>query len=359
MLLRSVLLNPTLLTVAVVYGLLLAIAQTAGLFGIWLGVLVLLSVWRFCYAVLRVVAQGRTSAPPGIDTMNPVSELPLVLHFLIFPGVAAWYEITMALGPGRSFANLGIVVGLFLLAVFPASAGLMAITGNVLLALSPRRIVGFARAVGIRYLTLPAAVIAVWFARGILQGLVDRMVIGSLWLTWAATTWGLLALFGLIGATIFARRGVFDIPGLAEGKSERQTRWSREDKFSGWRRVLDTVYGNWRSGQQQEAVAELRKLVAKEQHSFDVFAWLFEETLIWEDKRCALHVARGFVHRLLKDANEADALEVVLRCRGFSQQPRLVPGDAARLAEYARGNGQLGLADEIASWEVDTEAPGG
>ena len=52
-------LNPTLLTVTVIYGLLFAIALRAGLFGIWLLVLLRTSLSRFGYVVLRAMAQGR------------------------------------------------------------------------------------------------------------------------------------------------------------------------------------------------------------------------------------------------------------------------------------------------------------
>lgn len=350
--LRSILLNSTLVTVAVIYGLLLAIADSAGLFGIWLLVLLLLSTWRFGYAVLRAVAQGRTPQTPSIETMNPLGEFPLVLHWLIFPGVFLWYQVVVALSPDRSLGLLGLAVGVPLIAIFPASAGLLALTGNLPYALNPRRIQGFIREAGTRYLFLLVGCIAVVVGANLAgQMLSGSFLLGGLWLTCTIYVWAFLALFALIGATIFASREVFDIPGLAEDKNKRQARWDLEDKFSEWQRVLDTVYANWRADQHSEAFAELRKLIDREGNSVEIFAWLFEQTLEWADKRCAVDIGRRYVQRLLEEADEPQALAVALRCRRYSDPLSLAPGDATRLAEYARNNGQLGLADELASWE--------
>ena len=351
MTIRALLLNSTLLTVALSYGLLFTIALRAGLLGLWLLLLLCLSLSRFGYAVLRAVAQGRAPPPPDIESMNPVSELPLLLHFAVFPGAIGWYQISAALGSDTSLGWVGTAICLLMVAIFPASAGLMAITGSLWCALNPFRIAAFIRELGTAYLSLLAGCVVLF-----LLSLLLVQTVSSGWglahlLLPFIPVWAFLALFALIGLRIFASREVFDIPGLAEEKRQRQARWAREDRFSEWQRSLDVVYANWRSDQHREAYLELRQLIDREQQSIDVFAWLFEKTLEWEDKRCAMDIGRRFVHRLLEDNNETQALGIVLRCRRHTSPLVLVTGDAARLSNYARNNGQLGLADELTSWE--------
>ena len=56
--------DSTVLVTSAVYGALLVLSVRAGLFGIWLLILLGLSLWRYAYAVLSGVAQGRARLPP-------------------------------------------------------------------------------------------------------------------------------------------------------------------------------------------------------------------------------------------------------------------------------------------------------
>jgi len=79
------LVDPTVLVAAVFYGVLLQIALMATVFGLWLGLLLTLSIWRYADAVLAAVAQGHRDIPAaGIETMNPVGDWRLIAHFIAF-----------------------------------------------------------------------------------------------------------------------------------------------------------------------------------------------------------------------------------------------------------------------------------
>jgi len=68
----SVMGNSTVIVVAIVYGFLLTLAGAAGFFGFLLWLMVMLSLWRYGYGVLRQVASGRNNfPPPEIESMNP------------------------------------------------------------------------------------------------------------------------------------------------------------------------------------------------------------------------------------------------------------------------------------------------
>jgi len=349
--LAGLLTDTTLAVVAIAYGMLFTLAAAAGLFGWWLNILVSLSLGRFGYAVLRVAAQGRDPKPPDIETMNPVSELPLIAHLLVFPGLIAWYLIAVTLAGDSATAPAYFLIGLSL-AIFPASAALIGITRNLLYSLNPIRIVGVIKALGRRYLILLLACLGVFLASQLVLSL-----LASHWgivyqiFSMSVGVWTHLMLFGLIGVTVHSAREVFDIPGLAEVADDRRSRWGQEDKHAEWRRALDIIYGNWRSEQHAKAYGELRKLIDGEPDGREILPWLFENTLEWGDKRCALSIARLLVRQLIADDRTDQAMTVVLRCRRYANVLLLAPGDAALLASHARDIGQLGLAGELASWE--------
>ena len=70
---------------AIDYGVLAWILTLAGLFGIWLGILLLISLGRYCYAILQAAAQGRTRFPAvAIETLNPVGDVNVLGHLLSF-----------------------------------------------------------------------------------------------------------------------------------------------------------------------------------------------------------------------------------------------------------------------------------
>jgi hypothetical protein len=350
--LARLLADTTLVVVAIVYGLLLTLTAAAGyLFGLWLGILVLLSLGRFGYAVLRVAAQGRDAKAPDIETMNPISELPLVAHLVIFPGLIFWYLVVVTLNDD-SITGLAYLLITLSLVMFPASAALMGMTHNFMYSVNPMRIIRVIQGLGRRYFILLLACLGVFFA--------SQLVLSLLALSWGLVyqivsmsigVWTYLILFGLIGVTVYSAREVFDIPGLAEVADDRQTRWDQEDKYAEWRRALDIIYGNWRSEQHAQAYAELRELIDGEPGPAAILPWLFENILAWEDKHCALSIGRLLVRQLIADDQVAQAMTIVLRCRRYADVLVLAPGDAALLAGRARGIGQLGLADELASWE--------
>ena len=77
--------NPTVIVTAIVYGFLLRLAGAAGFFGFLLWLMVMLSLWRYGYAVLRHVASGWNNfPPPEIESMNPFGEFAVIFHSTLF-----------------------------------------------------------------------------------------------------------------------------------------------------------------------------------------------------------------------------------------------------------------------------------
>lgn len=342
--------NSTVLVTAVVYGILIMLATRAGLFGIWLFVLVAASFWRYAYSVLRGVAQGRHElAPPDIETMNPVGDWRVIVHFIFFSAL-----ITLAQQPlGGSDGLLGMRAGLALLAVvvlvFPASAAIMGLSKSLVAAMNPVAIVTVIKTLGRDYVTLIAACVAVAIIAKVTR---EQLLPGFGLLSGLAGTilgiWATLAVFALIGASIHAHRSDFDIPGERRTLPERDAEALRKE----WQAELDLAYGSIRSGQIEEGYRTLRKLIARNGGSVEIQYWLFENMIDWEDRTHAFRVAERLIARLVEIGDLPAALELVSRCRRMNADLVIRPGTLRLLARYAGEIGRSGLASELRA-EID------
>lgn len=135
--------EPTILATAVVYGVLAWICSRAGLFGLWLALLLFISLWRYSYAVLHAVAQGRRRIPPpDIESMNPAGRWTLFWHWICFPG------LLIATAP---FQPLGAIVAVLVAVVLPASIAVMGLNGSLQQAFNPAALIHFMRTLGRDY----------------------------------------------------------------------------------------------------------------------------------------------------------------------------------------------------------------
>lgn len=337
---------PTLLVVAAVYGLLLKIALAAGLFGIWLAILVTLSLWRFAYAVLHDVARGRRDPPaPGPETANPVQELSLVLHAGLYLLLTWLFATTPFVGeevPGEivRWLCLGIV-----LAVFPASAAVMGITGNIAAAMNPFAFGAVIRVLGGRYLALMAACAALTVSATLTVGALGSSGVLTSLLGYVVSVWAFLALFALIGAAICAQRADFDLITDSDAMEARDVR----DRERAWESALHRAYASIRSGHADRGYDTIRELIAAERDSLDVYDWIFSRMLLWEDRRHGLALAERFVGRLAEEKRYGAALELIDQCRALDAAFRPPAASAAALSAYARTIGRPRLADELAT----------
>lgn len=328
--------EPTILVTAAVYGFLITVCLLAGIFGIWLGILLLTSVWRYCYTVLRATAQGhRRIPPPDFDSLNMVGEWAVFWHFIFFPGVV------LATAP---YQPAGSVVALAVAVMFPASAALMGLTSSLAQAFNPAALRHFARTVGPDYWSLVIGNIGLFVGAslvvtfvlpvfGFLSGLVSNVL----------ALWALFASFALIGSVLRAHRLDFDIPGEVKPREEEFL----ERRHAEWRKDLDIAYGAFRSGLLASGYQSLHALVEANGDSVEVNHWLVENMLDWENKQYALEVAAKLLPRLIARGDRAGALELYQRCRRRDPEFRPPPAEAEVLAEFAGSVGQTGLVAEL------------
>lgn len=339
------LVNSTVIVTSAVYGVLLVLATSAGLLGLWLLILVALSLWRYAYAVLSGVAQGRTElVPPSIDSMNPLGNWRLDLHFILFPALLALITQTTPFGTGATGRALEIALALAVVAVFPASAAIIGLTSNLVAALSPASIGSVIKTLGRDY----AGLVVACGSLVAIAALVQRWVVPSFGLVSHVVAsivgvWTLLGVFALIGASIHAHRDDFDIPGEQRAPEARDV----EERRREWQAELDLAYGALRSDEIEKGYQILRKLIAKNGGSIEVQFWLFENMLDWGDRTHAARVAERLIARLVEIGDLPAALDLYRRCRRLDARLGIRPNTLRLLGRYAREIGQVGLASEI------------
>jgi hypothetical protein len=348
---RKALTNSSVLVVAIVYGVLLKIASAAGLFGLVLAVMVHLSLWRYSYAVLRSLAQGRPNVlAPDAESLNPFTEWRLVVHYFFLALAIFLFRTTPLFGDGLLGDAVQLVGTGALVIGFPASAAIMGFTGNPAAALNPTNIAGVIRTMGGGYVRLLAACGSLMAFTELVPVVLGRGGFALL-LRDIGATWGILAVFALIGAALRDHRGVFDIPGERIDDAELRQR----DRERDWRRTLDLAYGSIRSGLVAEGYRAIKELLAAEADSVDVHHWVFNHMLTWQEQTHALQFGQRFVERLIEAGRAHTALELLAQCRRISGDFAVSAAAAERLAAYARTIGRHGVADEL--WPLSPRAP--
>ena len=332
----SVVKEPTILVTSAVYGLLALIVSLAGILGIWLGLLLSISIWRYSYSILRAHAQGhKRIPPPDLDSMNPVGEWGVFWHLILFPGLFF---------AGLLYPPTGLIFSVLVAVAFPASAALMGITSNISQSVRPSAMIEVARVFGSDYFALVLGYIWVLVVGYMILWLLSNLGgLMPLLFSFIVEIWLLLASFALIGSSLRKHRLQFEIPGEIVPEEEKVLTRQHED----WHRDLDIAYASFRSELKSSGYKTLHDLVERNHDSLEVNHWLFENMLEWQDKKYALEVAAKLMPRLLSRNDGAGALELYNRCRRRDPEFRLPELQAERLAEYARSIGHTGVADEL------------
>jgi hypothetical protein len=337
--------NTTVIVVACVYALLLPMALFAGIYGLFLAAMIVLSLWRYSYSILRHVARGWNHfPPPDMDSMNPFGAMAVVLHYVFFGALTVLLVTTPFISAPVRVIGLGAVA-----LVLPASAAVMGMTNSLGAALNPSSVWTVARELGADY----AKLVGVCVLLGLLGGM-SGMLWQASWLLGMLgelfAVWTTLALFLAIGATLRAHRFDFD---LLEGADDAEQRGERERQQQ-WQKTADRAYASVRSGLPAQAYRTVRELIESEQGSLEIYQWTFNAMLAWDEAKHAAMLGERFAKRLWDAGRKVDALELAQRCRKLS--PSFVPPAAftAELAAYARELGRHRLADDLTALAVAT-----
>jgi hypothetical protein len=162
----------------------------------------------------------------------------------------------------------------------------------------------------------------------------------------ALLMFGGLATFSLIGGVLYEKRAELGID--AWKSPERDRARADRDTHKRHERVIDELYGHWRSGARTEARQAAEKWLAARDYDFEEFDWLCERLLHWPDRRLAHRLAQDEIVRLLEAKRASQALKVARRHLAADVDFR--PARAAeliRLVTLARDAGDRPLARRL------------
>ena len=125
--------------------------------GVLVFVFVLYAILKYAFSILEHTARGHLHAPDsGMSHLAKNTHLPLKQMMLLLSLSALIWATQHFVSP-----TLGIVLGLFLLLMLPASTMLLGVTGNLLQAANPWSLVQMISAIGLSYALLTVLILLI------------------------------------------------------------------------------------------------------------------------------------------------------------------------------------------------------
>ncbi len=311
----------------------------AGYYGAAVAVIPISWFFKYCFVLLDAAVAG-DDEPPVLDVemVNPVAEQrPLAeLAVIAAGGLAVLLAMKIAGKPGLIGASV------LLLAALPASVAVLGLTRHPLRAASPIALARFARDLGVPYVWLVLATLALGLS---LYGLRHA----SLALIALIGQLGFLFLFALIGGMAHESRQRLGID--TRSREERRTERAELEHAQERKRMLDRCFNELRLGHRAEAWAALERWIsqhARGPSTHTEFGALLDSTLAWEPSAIGDRLAGEYLARLLAQRDNGRALAVLER--RLESNPGYRPADpnhARRLRELAALAGKRALCRRL------------
>ena len=300
----------------IVFLLLGLLVQAAGLFGLWLAVVVVPAYFRYLLYLLEARASGRDAPAPGIELFNWVENF-WSLFSLVLVCLLIWGGYFLS----SNFSIAAAVIpAIFFLTIFPASMAVLAVTRSPIESLNPAALFVLIKSCGRDYLFIPLIVAAmallIWY-------LVILDVPGVL--IKASSMYASILLFTLTGSVLHAHgSGInVDIPPPLEADTEQ----TEADLTRERTKVLNHAYGFVSRGNRQGGLQHIEDWIGKEVDVAAAYRWFFEQMLKWESKGAALFFAQIYLSRLLGEQRDIEALKLISRCRLEDARFKPLPED--------------------------------
>lgn len=316
---------------------LFALADAAGLLGIWLLVVTLPACSRFLIGITAARIDGRPVAPPGIELFSLVDSVWTLLPLVLIVGGALLVR-AMA---GTPIAASALALSLAL--AVPASVGVLALTRSPAAAINPLHLHALIRRTGKRYLGVPAAVLAAVALLGLLALLGAPSILVA-----ALASYPLFLGFSLTGAVVAGSglREEVGIPDPVEPAAETLI----ERDLRSRRAVLDHAYGLFSRGNRAGGLRHIEGFVDRSEYfgtKIEVFEWFFEKMLRWENAGPALALAQVFLSRLVDAGESTAAMKLIGRSLLEDERWRPLPADRERVTELASAAGRTDILTRL------------
>lgn len=312
--------NASVFVPLLVFWLLLLIAVWAGLYGLWLLVLVIPAVIRFQMIVLEALGRGVTPATPDIGFFNWFGNA-----WTLFPApvivLLVWVTSLVAESFGTATA---IVPVLFASVFFPASIAVLAITQSPLQSVNPAAIFNLLTQCGRTFWIASLYLLLLSWLSDETRAL-PNVIACFLWLLYG------FSFVSLLGALIepFGLFAQVSIPEPVE-KAADATAAELENERT---RVLNHAYGFISRDNRAGGFRHIFDSIKKDPDPDAAWAWYFNRLLAWESQAPALFFAQHYLHERLQHGEHLGAVKLIMRCRMLDEGFR--PLDEDRTAAIA------------------------
>jgi hypothetical protein len=300
------------LTSIVAFTLLTALAQAAGLLGLWLGVILAPAVFRYLLMLLEARAYGRVTPVASIEVFGIIENFWSLASLVIF-AMLIWGSVLLA---ARVSPVLAQAFAALVLAIAPASLAVLAITYSPVESFNPAALARMIRACGWRYVLAPLTVVVVLLVTSALASLGAPDVVNL-----ALRCYALFLLFTFTGALLHASGVQFF---LTVENADNAALPQPEDVLSrSRRRVMNHAYGFFTRDNRAGAMKHVEAAIKDESDVDDAYRWYFDEMLKWESRDAALLLAQSWLTRLLDEERDVEAVKLISRC--LLENPRFRP----------------------------------
>lgn len=317
----------------VVFALLFALADAAGVFGIWLAIVILPAFFRYAMYLLAARALGQRAPVPGIEEFSLIGNA-----WALFPTVLLaafiWLEwkivVTWSLLPAA-----WLLLAFFL--VYPASIAVLGVTRSPLSSINPLDLWRMVRICGVDYLWIPATVVPVVAALIWMSTLDTPFLLFDI-----ATNFAFFLLFAMTGAVLHAHDVMSEVD--IELPQEPSASELYEDLIGERQRVANHAYGFISRGNRDGGFAHIREWLQDETERDQAYLWFFQEMLKWDSRVPALFFAQDFLHQLLGWNMDREALKLISRCLHEDENWRALKVDRLAVQALLDRHGRADLA---------------
>ena len=313
-----------------------ALVSAAGLFGIWLAVILVPAFFRYALYVLEARAHGRAAEPPGGELFNWVennwSLFPLLLLL-----ICGWL---LGLVAHRVSLAAALLLAAVLCTLIPASMGILGLSHSPLQSLNPLALQRVMAACGRQYFWIPAVLLLA--VAGVL--LLDRAGAPTIVVS-AAAIYAYFVLFSLTGAVLHSREMTarVDIPeALQASDAVLGQRLQVERK-----KVAGHAYGFVSRGNRAGGLRHIERWIAREDDAGVAYEWFFRELLGWENTDAALFLAQDYLQRLLAEERDIAAIKLISRCLLEDATFRPLTGDGQAVLQLLERHGRDDLIGQL------------
>jgi hypothetical protein len=305
------------LVALITFLLLISLASTAGMLGIWLAIAIIPAYLRYLTMIAEARARKTDAPPPGIEYFTLVGNA-----WTLFPVIPVVVLGVLVVETMRTFGTAAALIVAFIgAAVLPAIVGVLVITHSPLQSVDPRAIARFIRGCGAGFAYATLAAILVVAVPMVLHFL-------PAWMQTSVELYLLAAFFAVVGAAI---RGAdliddVDLPDDAEADPDAAVAAG----VAGRVRVLNHAYGFLSRGNRDGGLEHIYASLRDDPDPDGAWRWYLGQMLQWEDTYPGLLLAQQYLGRLLEHGDQVAAVKLMLRCRLIDASFRPLSDDLQR-----------------------------